>query len=69
MLYFLLAGLWKNAFLGALMQFTLVSVVCIWYFAQGTGQSPHKPISRSIWRAFRYHCGSIAFGSFILAVV
>eukprot|EP01016_Furgasonia_blochmanni_P044095 TRINITY_DN6088_c0_g1_i2.p1 TRINITY_DN6088_c0_g1~~TRINITY_DN6088_c0_g1_i2.p1 ORF type:complete len:301 (-),score=73.56 TRINITY_DN6088_c0_g1_i2:215-1039(-) len=29
----------------------------------------HRPILRSYWRAFRYHLGSLAFGSLILAIV
>lgn len=66
--YFIFGGLWKNAFLGALLQFILVSSVAIWYFSQGTGVA-HKPISRSIYRAFRFHLGSIALGAFLLAVV
>jgi hypothetical protein len=67
--YFIFGGLWKNAFLGALLQFILVSTVAIWYFAQGTGNKAHSPISRSIHRAFRYHLGSLALGSFLLALV
>lgn len=30
---------------------------------------PNHVIATSVWRAFRYHLGSLAFGSFILAVV
>lgn len=65
----LFCGLWTNAFISALTQFILASSVCIWYFSQGTGQGVHRPISRSVYRAFRYHLGSIAFGAFILALV
>eukprot|EP00825_Cyclidium_porcatum_P019462 TRINITY_DN220_c0_g1_i3.p1 TRINITY_DN220_c0_g1~~TRINITY_DN220_c0_g1_i3.p1 ORF type:complete len:664 (-),score=98.29 TRINITY_DN220_c0_g1_i3:141-2132(-) len=65
--YFLFGGLWINAFIGATCQFVLASTACIWYFNKQSGL--HKPISRSIYRAFRYHFGSIAFGSLILALV
>jgi len=65
--YFIFGGLWKNAFFDALSQFVLASSVCIWYFAGG--QKVHEPFKRSFHRAFRYHLGSLAFGSFILAVV
>jgi len=27
------------------------------------------PVSRSFYRAFRYHFGSLAFGAFLLALV
>jgi choline transporter-like protein 2/4/5 len=66
---FIFSGLWKNAFLMALTQFILASTCCIWYFSHGPGQSLHRPISKSVYRAFRYHLGSLAFGSFILALV
>jgi solute carrier family 44 (choline transporter-like protein), member 2/4/5 len=61
--------LWVNAFLLALGQFILASSVCIWYFSVNSDSGPQRPISRSLWRAFRYHLGSIAFGSLILAIV
>lgn len=61
--------LWTNAFILALGQFILASSVCIWYFSVNSDSGPQRPISRSIWRAFRYHLGSLAFGSLILAIV
>ena len=61
--------LWTNAFVIALEQFILGSSVCLWYFAQNSDSGVQRPISRSVWRAFRYHLGSLAFGAFILAVV
>ena len=61
--------LWNNAFIIAASQFTLASSVCLWYFAQGTGNSAHATVRRSFWRAFRYHLGSLAFGSLLLAIV
>eukprot|EP01017_Pseudomicrothorax_dubius_P022500 TRINITY_DN24371_c0_g1_i1.p1 TRINITY_DN24371_c0_g1~~TRINITY_DN24371_c0_g1_i1.p1 ORF type:complete len:655 (+),score=109.81 TRINITY_DN24371_c0_g1_i1:198-2162(+) len=62
--------LWGLGFLIALTQFILASTTAIWYYAQGQdGQGAHRPVSRSFYRAFRYHLGSIAFGSLILAIV
>lgn len=61
--------LWTNAFLIALSQFVLASSVCIWYFSVNSDSGPQRPISRSLYRAFRYHLGSLAFGSLILAIV
>ena len=52
----------------ALGQFTLSSTVAIWYFATEESKA-ERPVSRSIWRAFRYHLGTLAFGSFLLAVI
>ena len=65
-IYFIFGGLWVNAFILAVNQFVLASTVSIWYFGQ---QKPHMPITRSVYRAFRYHLGSLAFGSLILAIV
>ncbi|CAD8120069.1 unnamed protein product [Paramecium sonneborni] len=67
--YFMFGGLWKQAFLLALNQFIIGCSVCIWYFNQGPGQSYTGNLFQSIYWAFRYHLGSLAFGSFILAVV
>jgi hypothetical protein len=69
-IYFEFFGvLWVNAFVLALEQFILASAACIWYFAAESDSGAQRPISRSIWRAFFYHLGSLAFGSFILAVI
>lgn len=72
MIYFyFFGGLWINAFLQAFNQFVLASCAAIWYFNQGPdhGSIHRAPILTSFWRAIRYHLGSLAFGSFILAVV
>lgn len=66
--YYIFGGLWNNAFIGGIGTFVLGSSVSIWYFTHATGNL-HAPISRSIYRAFRYHMGSVAFGSAILAIV
>jgi len=68
-IYHLFGGLWLTAFVGASVQFIIASSVCMWYFSQGTGQGASGTVRKGVWRLFRYHFGSIAFGSFILAVV
>jgi hypothetical protein len=45
------------------------STSCIWYFSHGEEGQKHAPVSTSIYRAFRYHLGSLAFGSLLLAIV
>jgi len=67
--YHLLALLWGNAFISAATQFIISSSVCIWYFSQGTNEGSSKSVRTSVYRFFRYHLGSIAFGSFVLALV
>lgn len=65
-IYVLFGILWGNAFLLACTVFIIASSVCIWYFEQ---PDHHNTIRKSVRRLWRYHLGSIAFGSFILAVV
>jgi len=66
-LYTIFGVLWGNAFIVAAAQFVISSSVCIWYFAHP--QSPHNTVRRSFKRLLRYHMGSLAFGTFILAVI
>jgi solute carrier family 44 (choline transporter-like protein), member 2/4/5 len=67
--YHLFALFYMNAFLNALNQFVLASSACIWYFEHRIEGGASRPVSRSFWRAFRYHLGSIAFGSLIVAII
>jgi len=69
LIYHLFGLLWFNAFVIAATQFVLASSTCLWYFSQGTGQGAKGTIRKSIHRLLRYHFGSIAFGSLILAIV
>jgi len=55
--------LWNNALLVALGQVIIAGACATWFFAG------KKPLSRSTWNAFRYHFGSLAFGSFIISIV
>lgn len=69
--YHLFGLFWINAFLSALNQFVIASSACIWYFEQGSeSPSPTRfPVLTSFYRAFRYHLGSLAFGSLIIAII
>jgi len=69
MIYQLFGLLWVNAFIIAATQFVMASSTALWYFSQGTGQNTPGTIRTSVKRLFRYHFGSIAFGSLILAIV
>lgn len=61
--YLLFSLLWNNAVLVAIGQMTIAGAVGVWYW-KGT-----SPVSTGLKNCFRYHLGSIAFGSFILAIV
>lgn len=58
-----------NAFIAALNQFVIASIACIWYFKRDSPNGMGGPVRTSYWRAFRYHLGSLAFGSLILAII
>eukprot|EP01017_Pseudomicrothorax_dubius_P041517 TRINITY_DN6650_c0_g3_i3.p1 TRINITY_DN6650_c0_g3~~TRINITY_DN6650_c0_g3_i3.p1 ORF type:complete len:295 (-),score=68.40 TRINITY_DN6650_c0_g3_i3:77-865(-) len=60
---------WNCALFMAISQFIIASCAAMWYFSNGGGQQYHNPLTRSVWRVFRYHLGSLAFGSLILAIV
>lgn len=67
--YFIFGTLWTNALFQAMGIFVVASACTMWYYAHGPGQELDSPILRSYKMVFRYHLGSLAFGSFILAVV
>jgi uncharacterized membrane protein len=62
------AFLWVLAFVVGSSRFILVSSAAIWYFNRETTKSAN-PIMTSIKWLLRYHPGSIAFGSLLLALV
>lgn len=61
-------GLWHVAFIQSLSNFVLVGVACLWYFAQDRNNLG-SPITTMFSWAFFYHVGTIAFGSFLLALI
>lgn len=69
-LYHSFGFLWNIAFIMALSEFVQASSTAIWYYAQGPeSNGAHGPVRRSFYRAFRYHLGSLALGSFLIAVI
>eukprot|EP00428_Durinskia_dybowskii_P011728 CAMPEP_0170225016 /NCGR_PEP_ID=MMETSP0116_2-20130129/12214_1 /TAXON_ID=400756 /ORGANISM="Durinskia baltica, Strain CSIRO CS-38" /LENGTH=978 /DNA_ID=CAMNT_0010475731 /DNA_START=21 /DNA_END=2957 /DNA_ORIENTATION=+ len=59
--------LWNNAFLVAMGQILIAMCVAIWFFAKERGKKWILPTA--VKTIFRYHLGSVLFGSFIVAVV
>jgi len=67
-------GLWVLAFMVSFNVFVIASATVIWFFDQGKGQeagskSKKNPCCTGYCWAIGWHMGSIAFGSFILAVI
>mmetsp|Transcript_23513 Transcript_23513/g.58537 ORF Transcript_23513/g.58537 Transcript_23513/m.58537 type:complete len:985 (-) Transcript_23513:71-3025(-) len=60
--------LWVNALKVAIGQTIIAGAVAIWFFQEDKRSSRGK-ISGSVWNVFRFHLGSLCFGSLIIATV
>lgn len=67
--YAIFMFLWNNAFLLAIGQTIVAGAVCVWFFAPHDEKRKKASVCAASKTVFRYHLGSLAFGSFILAVV
>lgn len=63
--YHVFGSFWGIAMCMSLSQFIIASTCVLWYFKVNT----MSHVLKSTYFAFRYHLGSLAFGSLILAVV
>ncbi|CAK9013067.1 unnamed protein product [Durusdinium trenchii] len=61
--------LWNNAFNIACGQFIVAGAAAAWFFTPNSEKGKKGVVRQSLFWAFRYHFGSLAFGSFIIAVV
>jgi len=61
--------LWNAAFNIAVGQCTISGAVGVWFFTTHDMKSKTKAVRTGLYNCFRYHLGSLAFGSFILALV
>ncbi|KAG3085748.1 hypothetical protein PI124_g18390 [Phytophthora idaei] len=69
MIYHLFGLLWTSQFIQAAAYATIAGAFCEYYWTLDKRQVPARPVFRSMWRTIRYHFGSVAFGSLIIAVV
>ena len=67
-LYQIFMMFWMNAFIMGVSQFIIAASACIWYFEVESDTQGAGCVGRAIRWAWRYHLGSIAFGSFVIAV-
>lgn len=67
--YIFFSFLWNNAMFIACGQIIIAGAVGIWFFTKHSEKSSTYKVGKSIWWLFRYHAGSAAFGSLILAIV
>ncbi|GFO29553.1 choline transporter-like protein 2 [Plakobranchus ocellatus] len=69
-LFMLFMLLWGLNFIVALGHMTLAGAFASYYWAwEKPRDIPAFPLTSSVYRSIRYHLGSLAFGSFIIAVV
>ncbi|CAE7381937.1 slc44a2 [Symbiodinium natans] len=61
--------LWNNALNIAFGQFMIAGSVAAWFFTPNRLKGKRGSVKKSAYFAFRFHFGSLAFGSFIIAVV
>eukprot|EP00993_Chasmostoma_nieuportense_P007312 NODE_809_length_1849_cov_33.976190_g755_i0.p1 GENE.NODE_809_length_1849_cov_33.976190_g755_i0~~NODE_809_length_1849_cov_33.976190_g755_i0.p1 ORF type:complete len:564 (+),score=155.79 NODE_809_length_1849_cov_33.976190_g755_i0:133-1824(+) len=71
MLYNLFGFLWCVAFVKAFSFMVIAFVAVFWYFsAPGDNKSVgFAAVPRAVWYVFRYHLGTIAFGSLLIAII
>ncbi|XP_021362366.1 choline transporter-like protein 2 isoform X2 [Mizuhopecten yessoensis] len=68
--YSLFMFFWLLNFVIAVGQMTLAGAFASYYWAfEKPRDIPTFPLAAALWRCFRYHLGSLAFGSLILAIV
>jgi hypothetical protein len=65
--YYIFGLFWVNGFLIGATQFIIAAAAVIWYFDQGSDKK-HDCVGTGIKWVFRYHLGTIAFGSMIIAI-
>ena len=68
-LYTLFGYLWLNAFMIGVTQFIISAACALWYFSCTSDSNGSGSLCRGFYWVFRYHLGSIAFGSFLIALV
>lgn len=73
MVYHFFALLWNMAFIRHMSILILAGVFGAYYWTpledKKAGKLPRAPILASMWRSWRYHTGTVAFGSFLIAVI
>jgi len=68
-LYHIFGFLWSYAFTLGVSYMVMAGAVASWYWTLNKKNLPLAPVLSSLKRTIRYHMGSVAFGSLILATV
>eukprot|EP00004_Rigifila_ramosa_P004664 TRINITY_DN15147_c0_g1_i1.p1 TRINITY_DN15147_c0_g1~~TRINITY_DN15147_c0_g1_i1.p1 ORF type:complete len:618 (-),score=145.68 TRINITY_DN15147_c0_g1_i1:69-1922(-) len=68
--YHLFSFFWNTQFIIAFLQVVIAGAIASYYWAQDkTRDVPAMPVFASVERTIRYHLGSVAFGSLLLAII
>lgn len=67
--YHIFGFLWALWFLNAYNQVTIAGAIATWYWTMDKTEKLDRPLIRSASRTCRYHLGSIAIGSLLIAIV
>lgn len=67
--YHLFGYLWAFWLFLGINQVSLAGAYATWYWTMDKHSLPHFPVMRSFYRTLRYHLGSVAIGSLMLAIV
>jgi choline transporter-like protein 2/4/5 len=65
--YWIFSLLWLSNFILGIAIMAICGAFAEWYWTQG--QPEKMPVTKSLWRTIRYHLGTIAFGSLLIAIV
>jgi hypothetical protein len=60
---------WINSFIDAFFSFVIIVATSTWYFSHGTEVEGSASVTKGFKWIFRYHFGSLALGSLIIAIV
>jgi len=60
---------WGMCFVSALGEMVLAGAFSSWYWSFDKSDVPALPVLTSLGRTFRYHTGTLAFGSLIIAII
>ncbi|KNC56218.1 uncharacterized protein AMSG_11472, partial [Thecamonas trahens ATCC 50062] len=67
--YHVFGGLWTVNLLLAFNEMVIAGAVAHHYFREGTSHILRFPLLAAVWQTMRYHLGTLAFGSLIIAIV
>jgi hypothetical protein len=68
-IYYALGFFWTFNWILAIAQATIAGSIATWYWSRDKNAMPMFPVFASFMRTMRYHLGSLAYGSLIIAIV